>query len=149
MIPKSYLKDISLFKLQSKGITDIVLDVDGTIKHLHHKKMQQDPGIKPAIIWWIERAHDNKFKVYILSNSKNTEKVKEIADECGIDQKRCLCRGNGDRWKPKNIDKALEKLGIIDPSTAVMIGNNPLWDWLAPKLFGMKSILVLPNFYKK
>ncbi len=147
MIPK-FLSNISLFRLESEGIEDIVLDVDGTIKHLYHKKMKQDPGIKPEIIWWIKKAQINDFNVHILSNSTNVDKVLEIANICGIDQKRCLCRGNGERWKPRNIDKALEKLGIIDPSSSVMIGNNLLWDWLAPKFFGMKSILVGPNFYK-
>ncbi len=138
--------DIYLGGLKRAEIENIILDIDGTLVHLFHKKMREFPGVDPEIIGWIKTAKIYGFKLYILSNSSNEVKVKEIAKLCGIEN--YLARGTGKRWKPWRIGKALKKLGIDNPKKSVMIGNNPLWDFIAPKFCGMKSIWIFsPNLY--
>jgi len=44
------VKNINHKKIKNAGIKSIVLDVDGTLAHLFHKKMTEFPGIDPKII---------------------------------------------------------------------------------------------------
>ncbi|OIP22982.1 hypothetical protein COX95_04450 [bacterium CG_4_10_14_0_2_um_filter_33_32] len=151
MIPKKSISDISFGNLLQHGIRDIILDLNCTILPLIHEETKEYLGIKPEIIRWIKRAQDTYlFNVYILSNTKDTNKMLRVADICGIDGVQCLCRGNGQRWKPFKFQEAFLEFGIKAPAkNIVMIGNGFLLDWLFPKWFGMKSILVLPNLYRE
>ena len=77
LYPNLYLKkveDITIEVLIKNKIKLLILDVDNTLID-YYKKLSED------VIQWTKEMRGQGIKLFILSNTNNIEKVKEVAEK--------------------------------------------------------------------
>lgn len=134
LYPKMYYKNIQSIDvndLKSKGVKGIAVDVDNTL--IDYKQVLSD-----EVINWVKSIKSEDFKICILSNSNNKQKVEKVAEKLGIEyimvaRKPCKC----------GFKKALDLLDLEAENVAV-IGDQVFTDVLGANRMNMISIYVEP-----
>jgi hypothetical protein len=133
--PKLHVKDvqsIDLSKLQGMGITNLLVDLDETLR-------KRNSGIIPdSSVKWIEEAKRRGFKVCITSNNPFpwiNRKIKGTFD--------VPCSFLALKPFPVAFKHAMGLLGS-EPSNTASIGDQLFTDILGANLAGIYSILVDP-----
>lgn len=134
LYPKFYYKNvqsIDLNMLYDIGIRGIILDVDNTL--IDYKRVMPN-GIKE----WVEEAKNKDFRICILSNSNNKEKISKVAEALHLEYLMCAA-------KPlkKGFKKAVKLLDLT-PEECVAIGDQVFTDVIGANKMKIKSLYVEP-----
>lgn len=124
------VSDISVDDLNDMNIKGIILDIDGTLMKTKDKWPEE------TVVHWIKSLKDNDIEIYVLSNNKHPDRVKQFADYIGSDW-TYLAR------KPfkKGFLNAAATIGI-EPSQIGVVGDQIFTDMLGARLCGMKGLIV-------
>jgi len=117
----------NLLTLNKKGI---IIDLDNTILPWKEINVPQDS------LDWVNKAKDKGFKVFILSNTIKTRRLKKIAESLD-----CEYIHPAFKPSPRAFFKAAKKLGI-ESKDMVVIGDQIFTDIYGGKRAGMFTILV-------
>lgn len=133
-IPKMYKKsifDINYDKLKDKNIKCLIFDLDNTLllieKSIPDKKVCQ-----------LIKKLKKDFKVYILSNNTNKERLKKVKDALGVDY--VLFALKPFSYGFKKIIKKTE----LSYKEVCIIGDQIMTDILGGNRLGIYTILVEP-----
>ncbi len=125
------IHQINLKALKTQGIKGIITDLDNTLVPWN------DHTVLPEVFEWISEAKQEGFKVCIVSNNnlKRGEGISEQFDVPAV-------------WKAvkprrKAFRKALEIMEL-EPSEAVVVGDQVFTDVLGGNRLGLQTILVTP-----
>ena len=132
--PKLYLKkveDIKIDILMKNKIKLIILDVDNTLIDYYR-------NLSDEIINWAKEMKGQGIKLYILSNTNDKNKVKEVADKLEIEYKNFAL-------KPLKIGfRYVQKQFDIKPENIAVVGDQIFTDVLGGNRCKMFTILVDP-----
>ena len=122
---------IDLEDLKRRQIEALLLDLDNTLVPW------RSYDISPEVTEWVRQACEG-MKVCIVSNTRTLKRLQGLASELGISYVR---RGA----KPRRVGfrDALKLLGV-EPSKAVVIGDQVFTDILGGNRLGAHTILVRP-----
>ena len=134
LLPDQVVKtvyDIDLQKLQQRGISGIITDLDNTLVGA------KTPLATPELIQWLNSVKAAGFKVVILSNN-NHSRVSRFADPLGIPFVHAA-------RKPANkaFRKALQLLQLASDHV-VVVGDQLMTDMLGGRRAGLHTIMVTP-----
>ena len=123
------LTDLTPDRLQEWGIELLMLDFDNTI-------VPYTTDIPtPLMEQWLVDAAEWDIPVCVVSNSKN-DRVKRFCAHYGID-----CITHAKKPFTKGIRECLAKYGV-EPSKAMLVGDQIFTDTLGANCAGVQSILV-------
>lgn len=139
LYPKIYIKkveDITIQMLIKNKIKLIILDVDNTLID-YSKKLSE------SIIQWAKEMKGQGIKLYILSNTNDKEKVKNIANKLDIPYKSFA-------MKPFKIGfKKIQKETKINSENIAVVGDQIFTDIIGGNRSKMFTILVEPRDKEK
>ena len=139
LYPNLYLnkvEDIKIEILIKNKIKLLILDVDNTLID-YYKELSEN------VINWAKEMKGQGIKLYILSNTNNKEKVKEVAKKLNIQYKYFA-------MKPlKKGFKHIQKETNIKPENIAVVGDQIFTDILGGNRSKMFTILVDPINDKK
>ncbi len=139
LYPNLYLKkveDITIEVLIKNKIKLLILDVDNTLID-YYKKLSDN------VIQWTKEMRGQGIKLFILSNTNNIEKVKEVAEKLQIQYKYFA-------MKPlKRGFRYVQKQFNIKPENIAVVGDQIFTDILGGNRSKMFTILVDPINEKK
>ena len=139
LYPNLYLKkveDITIESLIKNKIKLLILDVDNTLID-YYKNLSEN------VINWAKEMRGQGIKLYILSNTNNENKVKEVAEKLKIQYKHFA-------MKPlKRGFKYIQKQTNIKPENIAVVGDQIFTDVLGGNRSKMFTILVEPIDDKK
>ena len=134
LYPKIYIKkveDITIQMLIKNKIKLIILDVDNTLID-YSKKLSE------SIIQWAKEMKGQGIKLYILSNTNDKEKVKNIANKLDIPYKSFA-------MKPFKIGfKKIQKETKINSENIAVVGDQIFTDIIGGNRSKMFTILTKP-----
>ncbi len=132
--PDMYCKNVQSIEIDSlrdKKIKGIAIDVDNTL--IDYKQI-----LSEEVKNWIKKVKENGFKICILSNSNNKNKVQKVATALDL-QYIMLAK------KPfKSGFKKASKLLNLLPENIAVIGDQVFTDVIGANNMGMFSIYVEP-----
>lgn len=124
------LLDVDIDALWNRGKRLILLDVDHTIIQWGSEEFPE------GVVEWVERAHAKGFKLCILSNTRNPERLARLATKLQVETVR-------DKFKPS---PAMYRLALIKfkckEDEAIMIGDQIFTDILGANRCGIEAIWV-------
>lgn len=134
LYPNLYLKkveDITIETLIKNKIKLLILDVDNTLID-YYKNLTEE------VIKWTKEMKGQGIKLYILSNTNNERKVKEVAEVLGIQYKYFATKPlkRGFRYVQKQMN--------IKPENIAVVGDQIFTDILGGNRCNMFTILVDP-----
>ena len=134
LYPKFYYKNvqsIDLNMLYDIGIRGIILDVDNTL--IDYKEVMPD-----RIKEWVTEAKNKDFRICILSNSNNKEKVSKVAEILNLEYIMSAT-------KPlkRGFKKAIKLLNL-KPEECVAIGDQVFTDVIGANKMKIQSLYVEP-----
>ena len=120
---------ISHSKLSERGITCLLIDVDGTLLSRNSKI------IPNKVKKWIIKSK-NIFDLYLISNNPSEKRIKKIGKELGINYK---CRA----LKPR-INATLEVINYLnkDKNNIAIVGDRIFTDIIVGNRCKIKTILI-------
>jgi uncharacterized protein len=133
--PKEHVRDvqsIDLDKLKKMGITNLIVDLDETLRKRNSNFIPQ------SSIDWIDSVKRKGFKICISSNNPFSWKLKDIEKKLKIQ-----CSMLALKPLPFSLHHAMKMLGSDISNTAV-VGDQLFTDILGANLLGVYSILVNP-----
>ncbi len=134
LYPNLYLKkveDITIEKLIKNKIKLLILDVDNTLID-YYKNLTEE------VVNWAKEMKGQGIKLYILSNTNDKRKVKEVAEVLGIQYKNF-------GMKPlKRGFKYIQNQMNIKPENIAVVGDQIFTDILGGNRSKMFTILVDP-----
>ena len=109
--PNAYLKkveDITIEFLKKNKINALILDVDNTL-------IDYDNNLSKDIEKWAKNMHEQKIKLYILSNTNNKSKVERVAKTLNIPYIHFAKKPfkSGFIKVKKIIDEKPENIGVV------------------------------------
>lgn len=126
------LESVRLDELWESGKRLILLDVDNTLLPWRSEEVPE------STLAWLDQARELGFRLCVLSNTRNPERLERICGRMGLDFIR-------DKFKPspKMFYLAMGKYGV-EESAAVMIGDQLLTDVWGANRAGIDAIWVKP-----
>lgn len=125
------VEEIPYFVFKKYNIKLVMIDMDNTLIDGYTKYTDD-------LKKWIKELKKQGVKIYILSNSIFTNKVKKIAHKLGLQYYH-----NAQKPLLKGFKSVLEKENI-DKQNVIMIGDQIFTDVWGGNRFGIKTILVKP-----
>ena len=120
---------LSLSKLSERGITSLLIDVDGTL-------LSRNSNIIPVKVKnWITRSKDI-FDLYLISNNPSEKRISKIGKELGLSYK---CKA----LKPR-IKNTLEVINYLnkDKNNIAIVGDRIFTDIIVGNRCKIKTILI-------
>jgi len=127
------ITDIKPGFLNQLGIKFLMLDLDNTIA------AYDEVVLSDGMFKWISEIKSNGTELYIISNSKRTERVKTHSDSIEVE----FITQSG-KPSPKNLLEIMEKKGFKKEECA-LAGDQVFTDGLAANRAGIISIVVKPR----
>lgn len=132
--PKAYfgkVEEITIEFLKKNKLKALILDVDNTL-------IDKERNITEKVIEWVRNLKGQGVKLYILSNSNNTEKVEEISQKLKVPHHKFA-------MKPlkRGFKKALKELNEKAENTAI-VGDQVFTDIIGGNRCNIYTILVDP-----
>ena len=121
--------DISHLKLKQKGISCLLIDVDGTL--LSRKSKRVPKNVKQ---WLIESK--KLFSLYLISNNPSKERIEKIAKDLNIRYKF-----NALKPRKKSTLHAISEVNL-DSKNIAIIGDRIFTDIIVGNRCNIKTILV-------
>lgn len=123
--------DIDLNALRARGVSGIITDLDNTLVSARTKLAT------PELKAWLEKVHQEGFRVVILSNNNET-RVSNFAKPLGIPYIPAARKPFGHAFR-----RAIELLKL-EAGQVVVVGDQMLTDVLGGRRMGLHTILVTP-----
>ena len=123
--------DITPEVLREMDVTALILDIDNTMT------THDNPTPLEGLFEWLDSMRENDIKMMIVSNN-HVPRVTPFAELLGLD-----FIPEGAKPLPVGYKKAAQKMGVPKKNICT-IGDQLFTDILGAKLFGIKSILVIP-----
>lgn len=133
-IPKMYKKsifDINYDKLKNKNIKCLIFDLDNTL-------LLMEKTIPDKKVCHLIRKLKKDFKVYILSNNTNRERLNRVGNALGIDYVLFAMKPFSHGFK-----KIIKKTSLSNKEICI-IGDQMMTDILGGNKLGIYTILVEP-----
>lgn len=135
LCPNEYVHsvtEVDLRKLKQRGIRNLLIDLDNTL--VPWRRLE----VRPEIRDWVASAIEQEMRLCIVSNTRNTRRLHDLAGQLGIPYVR---RG----LKPRRLGflVALDLLHGSANDTAV-IGDQIFTDILGGNRLNLYTILVAP-----
>ncbi len=132
--PKAYfgkVEEITIEFLKKNKLKALILDVDNTL-------IDKQRNMTEKVIEWVRNLKGQGVKLYILSNSNNTEKVEEISQKLKVPYHKFA-------MKPLKMGfkKALKELNEKAENTAI-VGDQIFTDIIGGNRCNIYTILVDP-----
>lgn len=134
LFPDMYYKNvqsIDLKDLEEKNIKGIAIDVDNTL-------IDYNQVVSSEIIEWVKKIKNAGYKICILSNSNNKEKVEKVATTLELDYIMVA------RKPFKTGFKKILKIFELPKENVAVIGDQVFTDVLGANRMDMFSIYVEP-----
>lgn len=129
---KKSVEEIDLHKLLAEGKRNLFIDLEGTLIS------RETWEVLPEKLNWIQKAKDEGFKIYLVSNTIRIRKAKEISKLFGLPIIPASFKP-----LPFSFIKATKILGG-EASNSAVIGDQLFMDVLGGNLLGLYTILVKP-----
>lgn len=126
------LGDITAGFLQKNGISLLMLDLDNTIAPYGESSPSHE------LLCWAEDIKSSGVTLYIVSNSRKTNRVSAFADALGVSY---IYRAR--KPSARAVLELLSELRVA-PSAAALVGDQIFTDVLAANGAGVLSIVVYP-----
>lgn len=126
------VQDIDLIKLKVLGITNLIVDLDETLRKRNSNFIPEASHI------WINKVKKAGFKICISSNNVMPWKTKQVADKLGLPVSLFALKP-----LPMGFLHAMSTMKSR-PSTTAMIGDQLFTDILGANIVGVYSVLVEP-----
>lgn len=123
--------DVTPEALREMNVTALILDIDNTMT------THDNPTPLEGLFEWLDCMRANDIKMMIVSNN-HVPRVTPFAELLGLD-----FVPEGAKPLPVGYKKAAKKMGVPKENICT-IGDQLFTDILGAKLFGIKSILVIP-----
>lgn len=123
--------DVTPEVLREMNVTALILDIDNTMT------THDNPTPLEGLFEWLDSMRENDIKMMIVSNN-HVPRVTPFAELLGLD-----FIPEGAKPLPVGYKKAAQKMGVPKKNICT-IGDQLFTDILGAKLFGIKSILVIP-----
>lgn len=134
LYPKAYFKrveDITIEFLIKNKIKVLLLDVDNTL-------IDKTKKMEPSIVEWVKSLKGQGFRLYILSNTNDKEKVEKVAKELQIPFENFA-------MKPlKRGFLKVQKIVNEKPEVIAVVGDQIFTDVVGGNRCKMFTILVDP-----
>lgn len=134
LYPKAYFKkveDITIEFLIKNKIKVLLLDVDNTL-------IDKTKKMEPSIVEWVKSLKGQGFRLYILSNTNDKEKVEKVAKELQIPFENFA-------MKPfKKGFLKVQKIVNEKPEVIAVVGDQIFTDVVGGNRCKMFTILVDP-----
>ncbi len=135
LYPRLYLssvQQIDLEELKQRGIKALLFDLDNTLLPRHQKQFSK------ATLQWLKKLEAAGFKWMVVSNNNHSERLESLMQPLGVPY---IYKAK----KPgkRAFLKAAARLGV-QPSEAVVVGDQVITDMLGANRAGIYSILVQP-----
>lgn len=132
--PKAYfsrVEEITIEFLKKNKLKALILDLDNTL-------IDKQRNMTEKVIEWVRNLKGQGVKLYILSNSNNTEKVEEISQKLKVPYHKFA-------MKPfkRGFKKALKELNEKAENTAI-VGDQIFTDVIGGNRCKIYTILVDP-----
>ncbi|MBS1711156.1 MAG: YqeG family HAD IIIA-type phosphatase [Armatimonadetes bacterium] len=126
------LEEVNLEALRAAGKSLILMDVDNTLLPWRSE------DIPESTTAWLEKARGLGFRLCILSNTRNPERLSRLSGKMGVEFIR-------DKFKPspRMYELALEKYQV-GPESAIMVGDQLLTDIWGANRADIDAIWVKP-----
>jgi HAD superfamily phosphatase (TIGR01668 family) len=124
--------DIDINKLKKKKITLLLADLDNTLIPYSQSEANQ------MLMDWEKKLRENGISLFVLSNSRKTERVPKFCEKMGIPY-----LSHAGKPKKAGYIKAMKQMRA-SPSQTVMVGDQLFTDCLGGKNAGIFVILVRP-----
>ena len=121
--------NISHSELYSKGITCLLLDVDGTLIN------RKTNSIPIKVKQWIKKSKEY-FSLYLISNNPSEKRISSIGNELGLEYKHKALKPS-----KKNTLKIIKKLNR-DKENIAIVGDRILTDIIVGNRCNIHTILV-------
>lgn len=134
LFPDMYCKNVQSIEIDSlkeKNIKGIAIDVDNTL--IDYKQV-----LSEEVKNWIKKVKENGFKICILSNSNNKNKVQKVAS--ALDLQYIMVAKKPFKFGFKKACKLLDLL----PENIAVIGDQVFTDVIGANNMGMFSVYVEP-----
>jgi len=126
------VEDISTDILSSDGIKGMIIDLDNTLIPWKESKLPQ------SSIDWVQKMQLHGLKLFILSNTVNVKRLKNISKTLNVDYLHPAAKPNR-----ASFTKASNILQLASQEIAV-VGDQLFTDILGGKKSNMKTILIKP-----
>lgn len=136
-LSKNSILEIDLQELADNQKSLILLDVDNTVVAWRSEELPQ------SSIDWVQRVKDLGMTVCLLSNTRNPERLKRIAERLGVDYLYGTFKPS-----PKLYLQALDQYKT-SADAAIMIGDQLMTDILGANRSGIQAIWVRPMANKE
>lgn len=123
--------EIKTLDFESRKIKGIIFDLDDTITPLNTLEIPED------IIMWFKNI-TQKFKVYIVSNTHDIDRVRKISEILNISG-----IANAKKPRVKFIKQVIKDMNL-NYEEVVIIGDRVFTDIYCGKKLGLKTFLVEP-----
>lgn len=134
LFPDMYYKNvqsIELKELEENGVKGIAIDVDNTL-------IDYTQEVSDEVIEWVKKVKEAGYKICILSNSNNKNKVEKVANILNLNYIMVAKKPFKTGFK-----KVLKQLNLAEENVAV-IGDQVFTDILGANRMNMISIYVEP-----
>lgn len=124
--------EIAVDDLRQRGIRAVLLDLDNTLVGWQRSDLTE------PVIRWIDELKSAGFRLYMVSNTRSGRRIQALSERLGIP---FTMRA----WKPRayGFQEALAAMGV-EPTEAVMIGDQMFTDVLGANRLGMYTVMVPP-----
>jgi len=129
----SSIYELNLGYLQKKGIKGLVFDVENTLL----APWEKNPSIK--CVDWLKSIQGYGFKVCLLSNDRNVERVTAFAKLFNVPAMHSALKPF--TW---SLSKAIAEMLVLKPAEVAVIGDTLLTDILPGNWLSAHTILVDP-----
>lgn len=134
LYPNTYLKkveDINIEFLQKNKLKALILDLDNTL-------IDYNKNLSDSIIQWAKELKGQGVRLYILTNTNNKQKVKDVSEKLDIPY---------EIFAKKPLKKGflkVQKILNIKPENIAVVGEQIFTDIIGGNRCNMYTILVDP-----
>ena len=134
LYPNTYLKkveDINIEFLQRNKLKALILDLDNTL-------IDYNKNLSDSIIQWAKELKGQGVRLYILTNTNNKQKVKDVSEKLDIPY---------EIFAKKPLKKGflkVQKILNIKPENIAVVGEQIFTDIIGGNRCNMYTILVDP-----
>ena len=134
LYPNTYLKkveDINIEFLQKNKLKALILDLDNTL-------IDYNKNLSDSIIQWAKELKGQGVRLYILTNTNNKQKVKDVSEKLDIPY---------EIFAKKPLKKGflkIQKILNIKPENIAVVGEQIFTDIIGGNRCNMYTILVDP-----
>lgn len=123
---------VALEGLRARGIRGVIVDLDNTLVAWNRYQVPRE------VVDWARRAGEQGIQLCICSNTRQIERVQEVADRIGA-----IYVALAGKPTSRGFRRAMRMMGT-SPRTTALIGDQIFTDIMGGNRLGLTTILVKP-----